>query len=97
MRVGQRARLVVELADRLGRGEVGHVDDQRVEARPALGGVDARDGFGIGGVGGEAVDGLGRHRDRLAGQHQPRRFGDRRHRSNGMTRVSGGSAMDCPL
>ena len=53
------------------------MDDQRIEARAALGGVDARDRFGIGGVGGEAVDGLGRHRDRLAGEDQPRGFGDR--------------------
>ena len=49
----------------LGRCEVGDMDDQRVEARPALGRVDPRDRLGIGGVGGEAVDGLGRHRDRL--------------------------------
>ena len=61
----------------LGRGQVRHMDDQRVEARAALGGIDARDRFGVGGVGGEAVDGLGRHRDRLAGEHQPRGFGDR--------------------
>ena len=53
------------------------MDDQRVEARPALGGVDARDRLAVGGVGGEAVDGLGRHRDQLAGADQPRRLGDR--------------------
>ena len=77
MRLGKRARLGIEGADRLGGGEVGDMDDQRVEGRAALGGVDARDGGGVGGVGGEAVDGLGRHRDRLAGEDQPRRFGDR--------------------
>ena len=44
---------------------------------PALGLVDAGDGFGVGGVGGEAVDGLGRNRDRLAGEDQARGLGDR--------------------
>ena len=36
-----------------------------IEARPALGFVDARDRLGVGRVGGEAVDRLGRHRDGL--------------------------------
>ena len=40
--------------------QVGDMDDQRVEARPALGFVDARYGFRVGRVGGEPVDGLGR-------------------------------------
>ena len=52
------------------------MDDERIEARPALGFVDARDRFGIGRVRGEAVDGLGGDRDRLAGEDQPRRFRD---------------------
>ena len=68
---------LAELADPLGSGEIRHVHDQRVEARPALGLVDARDGVGVGRVGGEAVDRLGRHRDWLAGEDQPRGFGDR--------------------
>ena len=49
-----------------GLADVADMDDQRIEARPALGLVDARDRLAIGRVGGEAVDGLGRHRDRLA-------------------------------
>ena len=64
------------------------MDDQRIEARPALGLVDARDRLGVGRVGGKAVDRLGRHRDRLAGQDQPRRFGDRVVVETAMTRVS---------
>ena len=45
--------------------------DQRVEARPALGLEDGGDGGGIAGVGGEAVDRLGRQDDEAAG---PERF-----------------------
>ncbi len=41
----QLARSRVELADPLRRGQIRHMDDQRVEARPALGLVDARDRF----------------------------------------------------
>jgi hypothetical protein len=77
MRGGSARASSSEIADRFGLRRGPHVDDQRIEARAALGGVDARDRFGIGGVGGEAVDGLGRHRDRLAGEDQPRRLGDR--------------------
>ena len=43
---------------------------QRVEARPALGLEDARDGLAIGGVAGKTVNGLGRDRDDLAGPEQ---------------------------
>ena len=46
--------------------EVRHVDDKRVEARPPFRRVDSRDRFGVGGVGGEAVDGLGRQDDEAA-------------------------------
>jgi hypothetical protein len=53
------------------------MDDQRVERRPALGRIDAGDRVRAGRVRGEAVDGLGRNRDRLAGADQPRRLGDR--------------------
>ena len=42
------------------------MDDQRVEARTALGFVDLCHGFPIGSIGGEAVDGLGRHADQAA-------------------------------
>ena len=77
MLLGQGPCAVVENAEVLGGGEIGNVDDQGIEAGPTLGRVDARDGVGVGSVGGEAVDGLGRHRDRLAGEHEPRGLGDR--------------------
>ena len=40
--------------------------DQRVEARPALGLEDPGDGQRIAGVGGQAIDGLGRKGDELS-------------------------------
>ena len=42
------------------------MDDQRVEARPALGLVDLQHRVGIGGVGAEPVDRLGGEGDELA-------------------------------
>ncbi len=45
--------------------EVGDVDDERVEEGAVFGFEDACDGGGGRGVAGEAVDGLGRHRDDL--------------------------------
>ena len=62
----KRARLRRKIAQPLGRGEVAHMDDQRVEARPAFGGEDARDGFGVGGVGRKPVDRLGWIRENLS-------------------------------
>ena len=73
-RLGQRARGRIEHRDPLGRGQIGDMNDQRVEARPALGGVDTRDRRRIGGVGGEAVDRFGGDRDHLARRDQPRRL-----------------------
>ena len=52
------------------------MDDQWVEVRPALGFVDARYGFRIGRVRGQPVDRLGRDRDRLSGENQPRGLRD---------------------
>ena len=62
-----------ELDQRFGHREIGDVDDQRIEARAALGLVDLEHGVGIGGVGAEAVDGLGREGDELAGAQDARR------------------------
>ena len=53
-------------ARRLRRGEIEHMRDQRIERRPALGGIEPRDGGAVGGVGAEAVDGFGRKRDQAA-------------------------------
>ena len=52
------------------RRGVRHMRDQRIEARPALGGVEPRDRLAVGRVGAEAVDRLGRKRDQPAvGEH----------------------------
>ena len=45
---------------------VGHMRDQRIERRPALGGIEPRHRLAVGGVGAEPVDGLGRERDEAA-------------------------------
>ncbi len=66
-RLGEPLGAVVEPRDARRHGEVRHMGDQRIEARPALGLVEPRHGGGIGGVGGQAVDGLGGQDDQLAG------------------------------
>ena len=77
MALSERTRLGAELADPLGGFEVRDVDDQWVEARPALGFVNACDGRRIRGVGGKSVDRLGRHSDGIAGEDPLRGLGDR--------------------
>jgi len=77
VRVRQLHGLLAEFGDFNGLPNVQDMDDERVEGRPALGLVDARDRFAIGRVGGEAVDGLGRHRHDATVGDQPRRRGDR--------------------
>ena len=47
-------------------GEIADMGDQRIEGRPALGLVEPGDRRRIGGVGAEAIDGLGRERDQPA-------------------------------
>jgi hypothetical protein len=73
----QRFGLRSELGDFSGLADAADMDDQRIEGRPALGLVDTRDRFAIGGIGGETVDRLGRHRHDPAADDQPRRRGDR--------------------
>jgi hypothetical protein len=58
------ARYRIEIGIVLGHRKVRHVADQRIELRPALGLVDPCDRRRIGGIGGKAVDGLGRDGDR---------------------------------
>ena len=45
--------------------DIGDMRDQRIERGPAFGRVEPRNRAGVGGIGAEAVDGLGRER------HQP--------------------------
>jgi len=63
---GQLARLGAELTQSNRIFERGHMDDQRVEARPALGGEDLGDRLIAGCVGAQAIDGLGRKGDEPA-------------------------------
>ena len=74
--LSQVASLAPELADPLGGRKVRHMHDQRVEAWSSLGLVDARYCLGVGRVGCEPIDSLGRNRDRLAGEDQPGGFCD---------------------
>jgi hypothetical protein len=50
----------------------GDVHDQRMVRGPALEREDLRDAAGIAGIGGEAVDGFGRHADHLAAAQRAR-------------------------
>ena len=47
--------------------ELAHMGDQRIERGPSLGGVELGDRRPVGGVGAQAVDGLGRKGDEAAG------------------------------
>ena len=49
------------------RRQIRDMGDQRIEGRPAFGGVEPRDGLAVGRVGAEPVDGLGREGDQAAG------------------------------
>jgi hypothetical protein len=60
-------------------GELGEgmdVDDERVVHRPALGGENLPAGARVESVGGETVDGLGRHGDEFTGLEGPREPGE---------------------
>jgi hypothetical protein len=65
-RFGQGHRGVVKAGDQLGGRDIPDMGDQRIEGRPALGLVEAGDRGRIGGIGAEAVNGLGRERDQPA-------------------------------
>ena len=71
-RVRQPHRIGIEAPDRLRRIEVFDMGDQRIERGAALGLVDPRDRGRIGGVGAEAIDGLGRERDQPASREAAR-------------------------
>ena len=73
---GQGQGVAIE-APLLRRGrEVRHMGDERVEAGPALGGVDARHGLGGARIGAEPVDGLGREGDEAPRAQQGGSGGD---------------------
>src|SRR5438270_8031353 len=76
MLLGELARRLVEAPDPLCSREIGNVHNQWVEAWSSLGFVDPSDRFAFGRIGGKPVDGLGRYRDRLTGEDQPRRLAD---------------------
>ena len=56
----------VETGNPPGGGEIADMGDQRIEGGPALGLIKPGDRGRIGGVGAEAIDGLGRERDQPA-------------------------------
>ena len=58
------------------RIQAGHMHDQRIEARPPLGGEDGGHRFAVGGVGAQAIDGLGGEGDQPSAGQQARRFRD---------------------
>ncbi len=62
------------------RREIGDVRDQRIESRPALGGIEPRHRLAIAGVGAEPVNRLGRKGDEPAGRKNARRFARSRQR-----------------
>ena len=73
--LGQRGRSGVKARDLPRGGEIADMGDQRIEGRPALGLVKAGDRGRIGGIGAEAIDGLGRERDQPAFGQDTRRRG----------------------
>ncbi len=70
--VGEREGGFVETADGAGRSEIADMGDQRVESGPSLGLIEAGDRKGIGGVGPEPINRLGRERDQPALGERPR-------------------------
>ena len=68
--LGQCARQRIEPRQPRGHGKVRDMRDQRIEARPALGLEDLRHSRAVGGIGGEAINGLGRDGDQLTALEQ---------------------------
>ena len=62
-----RSASALKRPSRARRGEVRHMGDQRVEHRPALGGIEPGHRLAVAGVGAEPIDGLGRKGDQPAG------------------------------
>ena len=75
---GQNAAASLRCLGPVGDARAGHVDaadvdDQRVDRGPPLGLEDPGDGLGVGGVGAQAVDGLGGEGDEAPLASRPRR------------------------
>ena len=87
--LGQRGRSGVKARDLPRGGDIADMGDQRIEGRPALGLVEAGDRGRIGGVGAEAIDGLGRERDQPAFGQDTRRQPPRRPRRRAKSGFSG--------
>ncbi len=76
-RRGEPRRVGVELRELSRRGDIGHMRDQRIEGRPALGLIKPRHRRAIGGVGTEPIDRLGREGDEPAGRENAHRVAGR--------------------
>ena len=76
-RFGKPRRIGIKARQRPRRRKIDHMGDERIERRPALGLVEARDGLAVGGVGAEAVNRLGRKGDEPAGRKAAHRIPDR--------------------
>ncbi len=76
-RAARLSSTIVENGKRLRLGQPRDMDDQRVEAWPALSREDLGDGAFVGRIAAEPVDGLGREGDEPAGAQQRGGAGDR--------------------
>ena len=76
-RGGTTGRLI-EDGQPLGLGEIANMHDQRVEARPGLGGEYSGDGMLVCRIAAKPIHGLGRERDEPPGAQQCGGAGDRR-------------------
>src|SRR6185437_3103063 len=67
---GKTLGALIEVDEAARLRDVDDMDDERVELRPLLRRENPGDGLVVGGVGAEAIDGLGRERDKLARAQQ---------------------------
>ena len=72
----QFSRTLGKTGQTLGPRNIPHVNDQRVEIGPPLCRIDAGDRLCIACLGGQAIDRLGRHRDRLTRRDKRGRLRD---------------------
>jgi hypothetical protein len=77
-RVGKPLRRRIENAKPAGGSRFLHMRNQRIEGRPPLRRIEARDGLGVGCIGAQPVDGLGRECDEPPAAQDASRFRNRR-------------------